>query len=129
MDQSTTQKTTMSTEELYREESFTDRRVGTIKRLTPVTPEGEPDSSRATIYSGETQIMLGNNPLPIHFDINAESLGEAADKFADEAHKAADNTIKRLKEMQREMASKIVVPGQGSMPSGGIPGGGNIQLP
>jgi hypothetical protein len=129
MDQSTTQKTTMSTEELYREESFTDRRVGTIKRLTPVTPEGEPDSSRATIYSGETQIMLGNNPLPIHFDINAESLGEAADKFADEAHKAAENTIKRLKEMQREMASKIVVPGQGSMPSGGIPGGGNIQLP
>src|SRR5690606_18613108 len=102
---------------------------GTIKRLTPVTPEGEPDSSRATIYSGETQIMLGNNPLPIHFDINAESLGEAADKFADEAHKAAENTIKRLKEMQREMASKIVVPGQGSMPSGGIPGGGNIQLP
>ena len=33
--------------ELYKEETFTDRRVGMVRRLLPVRPDGSPDGSRA----------------------------------------------------------------------------------
>ena len=38
---------------LYREDSFTDLRTGSIRRLTPVTADGEPDDSRPVIYQGQ----------------------------------------------------------------------------
>ena len=37
----------MDATQIYREETFTDRRVGTIRRLTPVTADGAPDAARA----------------------------------------------------------------------------------
>ena len=42
---------------LYLEEVFTDRRIGTIRRLTPVKGDGERDTARAVLYIGETQVM------------------------------------------------------------------------
>lgn len=128
------QPTQMNPNAMYREEVFTDRRIGVIKRLTPVTASGEIDTSRDIIYSGETQIMLGNNPLPISFELEAQNLGEAAEKFSDAAQEAAQDTVKRLEEMRRDMASQIVVPGQGGgVPGGGgmggMGGGGKIQIP
>lgn len=128
MNQADSQPIDMDAAALYLEEVFTDRRVGVIKRLSPVTAEGTPDASRAVIYSGETQILLGNNPLPINFEIEAQSLAEATKKFSASAQTAAHNTIKQLEEMRREMASQIVVPGQGGGMPGGL-GGGKIQLP
>src|SRR5438552_10642039 len=47
----------MDAENLYREEIFTDRRVGTIRFLTPVTKEGLVDPSRKALYVGETQVL------------------------------------------------------------------------
>ncbi|MGD8325214.1 MAG: hypothetical protein PVF50_12685, partial [Gammaproteobacteria bacterium] len=47
----------MDANALYREESFTDRRVGSIQRLTPVTADGSDDASRSVIYVGQTQLM------------------------------------------------------------------------
>ena len=35
----------MTSDNLYSEEIFTDRRVGTIQRLTPVTKDGGPDKT------------------------------------------------------------------------------------
>ena len=138
MPETDAQQIQMDPAALYREETFTDQKVGVIKRMTPVTPEGGADSSRQVIYRGETQILLGNNPLPIAFEIDASSLGEAAQKFADYAQSAAEDTIQRLEEMRRDMQNQIVVPGQGGggmpgggmggMPGGGMPGGGKIQL-
>ena len=68
----------MDAAELYREEIFTDRKVGSIRTLVPVKSDGSPDSARAIIYAGETQIMTHAGPLPINFEIEAASLGEAA---------------------------------------------------
>ena len=128
------QQTQMNPNAMYREEVFTDRRIGVIKRLTPVTASGEIDTSRDILYSGETQIMLGNNPLPISFELEVQNLGEAAEKFSAAAQEAAQDTVKRLEEMRRDMASQIVVPGQGGgVPGGGgmggMGGGGKIQIP
>jgi hypothetical protein len=129
MQQTSSDAPQMNGNELYLEENFTDRKVGVIKRLTPVDGNGNADPARDTIYQGETQIMLGNSPLPISFEISADSLADAASQFSTEAQKAAEDTIKQLEEMRRDMQNQIVVPGQGGMPPGGVGGPGGIQMP
>ncbi len=120
----------MDPAELYLEEIFTDRRVGTIRRLTPVNGEGEPDRAQPVTYTGETQVVTPVGTLPIAFEIEAASLGEAAQKFGELAKQAIERTMKELQEMRRQAASSIVVP-QGGLPPGmpGMPGGGKIQMP
>jgi hypothetical protein len=110
--------------ELYLEEIFTDRRIGTIRRMTPVTKEGKPDTARAVLYTGETQIMTPAGTLPIAFEIGAGSLEEAAEKFGSLAQEAIERTVRELQELRRQAASSIVVP-QGPLPGGG----GKIQMP
>ena len=111
----------MDAASLYREEIFTDRRIGTIRRMTPVTKEGRPDAERPVLYVGETQIMTPAGSLPIAFDIPARSLEEAADQFGALAKDAIERTVRELQELRRQAASQIVIP-QG-------PAGGKIQLP
>jgi len=113
---------------LYLEEVFTDRRVGTIRRLTPVNGEGVRDQSRPVLYVGETQVLTPAGALPIGFEIGAGSLEEAAQKFGDLAREAIERTVKELQERRRQAASSIVVP-QGPLPPMGGPGGGKIQMP
>ena len=112
-------------DKLYLEEVLTDRRIGTLRRLTPVTREGAPDATRPVAYVGETQILTPAGSIPIAFEIDAESLGEAAEKFAALAKEAIDRTVRELQELRRQASSSIVVP-QGPMGGGG---GGKIQLP
>ena len=113
---------------LYLEEVFTDRRVGTIRRLTPVTGEGVRDQARPVLYIGETQVLTPAGALPIGFEIGAGSLEEAAQKFGDLAREAIERTVKELQELRRQAASSIVVP-QGPLPPMGGGGGGKIQMP
>ena len=122
---------TMDPAALYREEIYTDRKVGTLRVLMPVKRDGAPDSARKTVYSGEAQILTNAGPLPINFEIDAGSLEEAAQKFAGAAKEAIERTMKELQDLRRQAASSIVVPqgGMGGLPGGGMPGGGKIQLP
>ena len=112
---------------LYLEEVFTDRRIGTIRRLTPVKGDGERDEARAVLYVGETQVMTPAGALPIGFEIGAGSLEDAAEKFGQLAREAIERTVKELQELRRQAASSIVVP-QGPVP-GVTGGGGKIQIP
>jgi hypothetical protein len=114
---------------LYLEEVFTDRRIGTIRRLTPVKGDGERDEARAVLYIGETQVMTPAGALPIGFEIGAGSLEEAADKFGPLAKEAIERTVKELQELRRQAASSIVIPQGGLPPAGGMGGGGKIQMP
>jgi len=122
---------TMDPKSLYREEIVTDRKVGTIRMLTPLKSDGSTDASRAVIYIGEAQLMTSVGTLPINFELEAQSLDEAVSKFAGAAKEAVDRTMKDLQEMRRQAASSIVVPqgGMGGLPGGGIPPGGKIQIP
>jgi hypothetical protein len=126
-EQQTTSDIKVDPKALYLEEVFTDRRVGTIRRLTPVTGQGAPDSARAVLYVGETQVLTPAGALPIGFEIGAGSLEEAAQKFGDLAREAIERTVKELQDLRRQAASSIVVP-QGPLPplTGG---GGKIQMP
>ena len=114
---------------LYHEEIFTDRRVGTIRRLTPVKKDGTRDPAKAVLYIGETQVLTPAGALPIGFEIGAGSLEEAAEKFGQLAKEAIERTVKELQELRRQASSSIVIPQGGMPPAGGMPGGGKIQIP
>jgi hypothetical protein len=116
---------------LYREEVITDRKVGTIRMLTPVKKDGSTDTSRAVIYVGEAQLLTSVGTLPINFELEAQTLEEAVSKFAGAAKDAVERTMKDLQELRRQAASSIVVPqgGMGGLPGGGLGPGGKIQIP
>ncbi len=125
-DRLTGKEISMATNDLYREESFTDRRVGSIQRLSPVTASGDADDSRDVIYLGQTQIMTPGGALPLSFEIPADSLSAAVAQFGERAEAALQDTMRQLEEMRREQASSLIVPGSG----GAAPGpGGGIQIP
>ena len=113
---------------LYREEVYTDRRIGTLRKLTPVKGDGVRDSEREIQWVGETQVLSQLGTLPITFPLEAKTLEEAAKKFGAEAKKAIERTVRELQEMRRQAASSIVIP-QGGLPPMPPAGGGKIQMP
>ncbi len=115
------QDISMNPNELYVEEMYTDNKVGTIRKMTPVDQEGNVDEQRPVVFIGSTQMMTPAGPLPLNFELSGATIGEAAESFGAAAQKALEDTMKELEEMRREQASKIVVPGQG--------GGSQIQIP
>jgi hypothetical protein len=121
---------TMDPAEVYREDVYTDRKVGTIRCLTPVKTDGSPDTARTTVYVGEAQILTPMGALPVTFEIEGTSLSDAISKYAAAAKVAVERTVKEIQEMRRQAASSIVIPQAGA---GGIPGlgggGGKIQMP
>jgi hypothetical protein len=115
---------------LYREDVFTDRRAGSIRRLTPVTSDGSTDGTRHVLFSGQTQLLTPAGVLPLGFEIEATTLAEALEKFPEGVKVALDQAIDEAREMRREAASRIVVPdvGSGVGPGPGA-GGGKIKFP
>ena len=95
--------TQMDVASLYREEVVTDRKVGTIHVLTPILDSGERDTNRP--------LMTQMGPLPISFEIKAETLAEAVAGYGEAAKQGVRDTIEKLQAMRREAASQIVTPG------------------
>ncbi len=126
------QDISMDTASLYREESFTDRRIGSIQRLVPVNADGTPDDARSALFVGQTQVLTPAGALPLSFEIDAQTLDEAVGKFGDGAKEALAGTMQKLEEMRREQASSIIVPGAGGatgVPPSGTPPGGGLKIP
>jgi len=96
---------------LTREEVYTDSKIGSIRKMIPVTAEGELDDSRCVQFVGSTQIMTPGGALPLSFEIETETLAGAIAGFGEAAKIAVEKTMEELKEMQRQQASSIVVPG------------------
>jgi hypothetical protein len=121
----------MDAASLYREEIYTDRRIGTIRALVPVDTNGTADPARDVLYMGEAQIMTQMGPLPVSFEIEAGSLAEAVTGYAEAAKVAVERTVRELQDMRRQAASGLVLPGQGGggFAPGGLGGGGKIQMP
>lgn len=118
-------------DQMYQEEVFTDRHVGTIRRLNPVKSDGSPDPGREPVYVGQGQIMTPLGAIPLSFEIDAKTLDEAIEKYPEGMKKAVTEAMEEMKELRRQAASSIVVPetGSGASPPGVIPGGGKIKLP
>jgi hypothetical protein len=115
---------------LYREDVFTDRRAGSIRRLTPVTLDGATDPTRPVLFSGQTQLLTPAGVLPLGFEIEARTLEEALQKFPEGVKAALEQAIDEARELRREAASRIVVPDVGGAGGPGpAPGGGKIKFP
>ena len=120
---------TMDATSLYREEIYTDRAVGMLRVLHPVTSAGAPDAARATVYTGEAQLMTNVGPLPISFDIPGKTLAEAVANYAEAAKEGVAHAMREIAEMRRQASSSLVIPQGGALPPGGPFGGGKIQMP
>jgi hypothetical protein len=111
----------VDTENLYREEMFTDLRVATLRRLVPVRLDGSDDPSRPILFSAQTTLMTQAGPVPVSAAIEATTLLEATQKFPEAIPAAVERLVDAAREMQRREMSRIVVPG--AMPPGGPPRG------
>ena len=113
----------MDPSSLYREEMFTDRKMGAIRVLTPVKSDGAPDGTRKVLYVGETQLLTQAGLLPLVFELDATSLADAVER-----------TRRELEDLRREAASSIITPDRmpgllgGPGGPGGLPGGGKLRL-
>jgi hypothetical protein len=103
---------------LYREESLTDLKVGSIRRLIPVKTDGTADDSRTEVFIGHTQLMSPEGPLPIQSELAATSLEEAIKVFPATMKQALQELIDKMQEMQRQQQrqekdkSRIIIPGR-----------------
>lgn len=113
----------MDEDNLYVEESFTDMKVGTIRRLTPVQKDGSQDETRETLFLGHTQLMSPNGPLPVSCEIEAGTLAEAMKRFPQaitaEVEKIVEQAQKAQAEQQQQQQggpartdSGIIIPGR-----------------
>lgn len=115
---------TIDADNLYREESITDLKAATIRKMVPIKIDGSADENRSIKFIGDTTLMTQMGPIPVQFPIEADSLEAAFGLFPEGIKAAVEKLNDRAKEMAREEASRIVVPGQQTpqnMPPG--PGG------
>ena len=118
---------TMDAANLWREEVFTDHKVGTIRRLTPVKPDGSADPSRKPLFAGEAQILTPAGALPLNFEIPAADLAQAIVGYGPAVQQAFNDTMEELKEMRRKASSSLVLPGVGGAGLAGL--GGQSPVP
>jgi len=120
----------MSADALYREDVFTDQRVGTVRRLTPVRADGSDDPVRQVVFIGQATVMTPMGSLPISFELPAKTLAEAVAQFGRGAQQAVEEAARELQEIRRQAASSIVIPDAGSAAAlKGMGGKGGIQIP
>ena len=107
----------MDAANLYREESYTDLKAGSLRKLVPVKADGSEDPAREPIYSAATQVMTPGGVLPLSGEIEgAQSLEAAIAKFPAAIQRAIADLREEMAAMQRERASQIVVPGRNGAP-------------
>ena len=105
---------------LFKEETFTDLKVGMIKRMTPVKSDGAVDKTRKSVFVGQTSLMTPGGPLPLQAVIQAKDLQQAIKKFPEAMKAAMDRLAEEAKKYQEQQEqsrvqkpdSRIIVPGR-----------------
>src|SRR3989449_8942959 len=90
----------MDATNLYREDVITDRRVGTLRVMTPIKTDGSTDLGRQVVYVGEAQLLTQAGLLPLVFEIDATSLAAAIAQFAAGATAALERTRREPKDLR-----------------------------
>lgn len=95
---------------LYREEVYSDLKVGTIRVLTPVTVTGERDLARPMQFYAQAQVVSQLGPLPVSAPIEAATIEEAIDGYPAAVQAGIEALMEEAREMQRQEMNRIVVP-------------------
>ena len=93
---------------LYQEETFTDLKVGTVKRFTPVKPDGTPDKSRKTLFAGQADIYTPHGPLPLQNVIQAKDLAQAFKRFPEAMQAAMERLVEDANKMKDQKPSPLI---------------------
>lgn len=108
---------TVNKQNLYREESITDLKVASIRKLVPIRADGSTDPGRKPLFIGQTQLMSPEGPLPVQADLEADSLKQALNKFPAVMKQAISEMVEALKKWQQEQQqqeksgdSRIIIP-------------------
>jgi hypothetical protein len=97
---------------LYREEYFTDMKLATVRRLTPVKPDGSEDKSRKTLFVGQANLMSEAGPIPISTMISAKDLQQAFKKYPEAMLEAMEQLKQEMIKYQQEQESPIISQGK-----------------
>ena len=117
MAESELQDVQMDAANLYREESYTDLKAGTMRKLVPVKADGSDDPAREPIFTAATQVMTPGGVLPLSGEVaGAKTLADAVAGFAPAIKQAIADLREEMAALQRERASQIVVPGRNAPP-------------
>ena len=107
---------TVDKNNLYREESITDLKVASIRRLIPVKSNGSEDTTRPSIFVAHTQLMTPEGPLPLQARLQANNLEEAMAEFPKAMQVALTEMIEEVQKLQQQNQAKndsrIIVPGR-----------------
>ena len=93
---------------LYLEETFTDLKTGTVKRFTPVLPDGSVDKARKVLFLGQASIYTPHGPLPIQNIIPAKELAQAFKRFPEAMLQAMQQLMEEADNLRQEKASPII---------------------
>ncbi len=100
---------------LYKEEAFTDLKVASIRRLTPVKEDGSTDEGRTPVFIGTSQVMSPSGPVPIQEVLPANSLEEAWEIFPKVIEQGLQKILMEIEKMQsqekKQDDSRIIMPG------------------
>jgi hypothetical protein len=96
---------------LYREEYYTDLKIATIRKLTPVKADGKEDKGRKTLYVGQANMMTEAGPIPISTVIDARDFKQALKKYPDAMREALAKLSEEMARLQQQQQSSIVTPG------------------
>ena len=86
---------TINKDDLYREESITDFKVGAIRRLVPVKHDGTEDKNRREMFIGTSQLVSPEGPVPIQVKIEVETLEDAIEAFPSAMQKGLAELIEK----------------------------------
>jgi len=110
---------TVDQSNLYREDSITDLKVASIRRMVPITSDGKDDPSRTPVFFGHTQILTPQGPLPLQAKLMANNLAEAITAFPQAMEQEMAQVVEQIRQMQAEEQrkkqsndSRIIVPGR-----------------
>jgi hypothetical protein len=110
IDQSSIPEMKIDQNNLYHEETFSDLKVGWIRRLTPVRADGSRDNKRKPLYIGQTQLMTPQGPIPIQCEISAKTLPDAIAQWPEAMELTIKKVMERAMEIQKQAESRIIKP-------------------
>ena len=82
-----------------------------IRRLTPVKPNGLKDKSRKQIFVGHLNLMTPQGPIPIQAPIDARNLKEAMEMYPGAIKIALNKMQEEVDKLKEKQESRIIVPG------------------
>ena len=103
-------------ENLFREETITDLKIATIRKLVPIKADGSDDMDRDIIFIGTTQLSTPQGPIPMQALLKVNTFEDAMDAFPEameaETQKVVENFRKMHEQQKKAQDSRIIVPGR-----------------